>query len=194
MRIAFYRSEPQNSTENNIQLKRRKNMKKNPVTKKVLVITLISLMVLGGTAFAYRQKGESNGKGSDCYQNGPYKGHGGYGYGQMMAGLSEEDQAKVNELRQKHFEAMAPLRSERESKRLALRSELAKQNPDAQVAVQLQEELSAINAELGRERIKHVIEMKKINPNAGGRGFMMGADDNRGRGGSRGYGRDCPRW
>ena len=169
-------------------------MKKNPVTKKVLVITLISLMALGGTAFAYRQKGESNGKGSDCYQNGPYKGHGGYGYGQMMAGLSEEDQAKVNELRQKHFEAMAPLRSERESKRLALRSELAKQNPDALVAAQLQQELSAINAELGQKKIEHIIEMKKINPDAGGSGFMMGARNGQGKGDHRGYGNGCKKW
>ena len=169
-------------------------MKKNTASRTVLVITLIALMSIGGTAFAYRQNNGSGGNGSDCYENSPYKGRGGYGYGQMMAGLSEEDQAKVNELRQKHFDATATLRSERESKRLALRSELAKQNPDAQVAAQFQQELSAINAELGQERIKHLIEMKKINPNAGGRGFMMGADNGRGKGGHRGNGSDCPKW
>jgi len=169
-------------------------MKKNTAAKTVLVITLITLMTLGGTAFAQRQKDGSGRNGSDCYENSRQKGWGGHGYDQMMAGLNEEEQAKVNELRQKHFDATASLRSERESKRLALRSELAKQTPDALVAAQLQQELSAINAELGQKKIEHIIEMKKINPDAGGSGFMMGARNGQGKGDHRGYGNGCKKW
>ncbi len=165
-------------------------MKKNTISKAVLVITLVALMGIGGTAFAYRQGGGSGWGQENCNGYGGQQGRGGQGYGRMMANLSEEDQAKINELRQKHFEATESLRSERDVKRFALRSELAKQNPDNQAALELQRELSALNADLGQKRIEHIIEMKKINPNAG-RGFMMGAGDSRGKGGGHGYDRGC---
>jgi Spy/CpxP family protein refolding chaperone len=107
----------------------------------------------------------------------------------MMNNLSEADQAKIRDLRQAYVEATQSLRSQRNSKRFALRSELAKENPDLQTAAKLQTELSDLNAQLAQKRVEHIIEMKKINPNAG-MGFMMGDGygHDRGKGGGRGAG------
>jgi len=136
-------------------------MKKNSMKMTMMAVTMIAIMGFGGTAVAYRQGGSGKG----C------PGYGDKGYG--MSNLSEEDQARIGELRKAHMEATQSLRSQRNSKRFALKSELAKESPDLQSALKLQAELSDLNAQLGQKRIEHIIEMKKINPNAG-KGLMMG--------------------
>jgi len=155
------------------------------MTKTILAVTIITIMGIGGTAMASKQDG--TGKGCPGY-------HGQQGRGQMMENLSEEDQAKIKELRQAYRDATQSLRSQKNSKRFALKSELAKENPDVQTALKLQAELSELKAQLAQERIKLIIEMKKINPNAG-EGFMMGAGSGKGNGKGGGRGSGCGnRW
>ena len=57
------------------------------------------------------------------------------------------------------------------SKERELRKELTKDEPDMKKASPLQKEISELQARLDQKRLAHIIEMKKINPNAG-RGFM----------------------
>ena len=84
--------------------------------------------------------------------------------------LSEEEWKKLDEQRRVFFEATDDLRQELYSKRLEIDSELAKKNPDVGKAAGLQKELSNLKAQIDQKRIEHLIEVRKINPNAG-RGF-----------------------
>jgi Spy/CpxP family protein refolding chaperone len=63
-------------------------------------------------------------------------------------------------------------------KELALRSELAKENPDTSKASSLQSEISRLRNELDQKRLDFEIQAKKSIPNydRGGRGYgpMMG--------------------
>jgi hypothetical protein len=90
--------------------------------------------------------------------------------------LSDEQAEKLQAKKSEFQTATRDLRMELRSKRLALRSELAKKAPDTKTAKSLQKEISALSAELARKRIDHVLEMKKINPYAG-MGFMHNNSD-----------------
>jgi zinc resistance-associated protein len=99
----------------------------------------------------------------------------GFGY---WGDLSEEDMQKLEEERTDFFEATKNLRANIYQKRLELRSELAKENPDAQKAAELQSKISKMKAEFNQKRLNHFLNMRKINPDLG-RGFggrygMMG--------------------
>ena len=78
-------------------------------------------------------------------------------------------------------------------KKLALKSELAKEKPDAKKALTMQKEISDLKAEMDQKRIKHLIKVREIAPNAG-RGMMKGFG-HRGGGKDRGYDAgDGPCW
>lgn len=50
---------------------------------------------------------------------------------------------------------------------------MAKPEPDAGKASQLQKEISGLQSQFDQKRIEHTVEMRKLNPNAG-RGYMYG--------------------
>jgi Spy/CpxP family protein refolding chaperone len=98
----------------------------------------------------------------------------GFGYGKR---LSAEDVQKLEKERLAFFEATQDLRSKMYQKRLELRSELAKKNPDTKKAAGLQGEISKLKAEFDQEHLNHFFKMRKINPDmgrgfGGGRGMM----------------------
>lgn len=78
--------------------------------------------------------------------------------------LSKEQIQKLEAQRTEFVNATRDIRQELNSKRLALRSELTKKEPDAKTALGLQKEISALNTELEQQRVKHLLEMKKIAP------------------------------
>jgi len=94
----------------------------------------------------------------------------GFGY---WGDLSEEDIQKLEQERADFFEATKNLRAEIYQKRLELRSELAKENPDAKKAAELQTEISKLRAEFDQKRLNHFMNMRKITPDIG-RGFGGG--------------------
>ncbi len=119
----------------------------------IIAITSISLIGLSANAFAYRGMGKGNyGKGA-----GPCN------YSQ----LSQEEYQQVQKQREAFFKETEGLRSEIFEKKQALRNELAKESPDTAKASKLQKELSGLQARFDQKRISHVVELKKINPNAG---------------------------
>jgi len=117
-------------------------------------------------------RGPESGRGPGMMAYGPGMAGGFRGYG-YAGDLSAEDLKKLDEQRKAFFEGTENLRNDIYEKRLELRSELAKQNPDASKAGKLQKEISELKTQLGQKRIDHLIEMKKINPNVG-RGFAAG--------------------
>ena len=165
-------------------------MKKNYARKVIAIVIAGVIIGFGVNAFAgngYGRMGWSGPQGQGP-GSGPCWGAG------YAANLSEADIQKLQEQRKAFFEATADLRQEMRQKRLALRAEMAKKSPDIAVAKNLQTEISNLQAELAQKRLEHIMEMKKINPNAGGRWMgagPMGFGPGQGRGWHHGpgYGR-----
>ena len=149
-------------------------MKNLNVGKIVLVMGMVALLGIGVNAFAGWGRGWHHG--SDWQQRGWRMGGPGYGYN-----LSDEQIKALEKERQAFFNETESIRQDLYAKELELRSELAKETPDAKKAARLQTELSKLESQLDQKRVDHMIKMRKLNPNAGsGRGFMGG--------GQKGYG------
>ncbi len=120
------------------------------------------------------------GPGSDDY--GPR-----YGQGRGFGGdVSQEQIERIEAQREAFFKETAPIRQRLYEKQMALRSELAKENPDAGAAKALQKETSELRSDLDQKRLEHRMEMKKIAPEIG-RGYK-GAGPGYGHRGHRGGG------
>ena len=152
--------------------------------KLIIVITVIALVGLAGYALADWGKGYgSRGQG----WGGPGRHHrwDERGYGPGMGALSQEQQTKLDEQRQTFFKGTEELRREIYQKELELKSELAKKDPDASKAADIQKALSALRGDMDQKRLEHQLKVKQIVPYAA-RGFKGGG---RGFGGGPGYGR-----
>lgn len=143
----------------------------------LVILAIIGMVGLAATAFADWEMGPGNrgwrmGPGHNRGMMGdPEAGYGpgwcGQGY---AANLSEADLKKIDDARQAFFDATKSLKQNIYQKELELRSEFAKENPDAGKLSSLQKELSELEGQLDQKRISHLLEMKKINPDAGGTG------------------------
>jgi zinc resistance-associated protein len=146
--------------------------------KKILMVTLIVVMGFYGRAFAHSGMGYGHHYGWGYPMTQMHsRGYGGPGCG-YWGELSEDQIQKLYKEHAAFFEATKDLRGRLYQKRLELRSELAKENPDTNKAAALQKEISELKAEFDQKRLNHFLNMKKINPDIG-RGFggrygMMG--------------------
>jgi zinc resistance-associated protein len=159
--------------------------------KTIMVLTAIVTFGIAAVAFAGWGRGYGPGAGAGSGCPGWYN-KGGSGYGQGYAGnLSEEEMAKLDQQRTEFFNATENIRQKLYEKDLALRSELAKENPDSGRAAELQSEISTLQGEFDQKRLDYEIRARKLAPNYGrgygvhgGPGMMMG----------RGYGGGKPCW
>jgi hypothetical protein len=151
----------------------------NNNTKKIMVLTVVAVFGIATLAFAGwgRGYGHMMGYGS----MGPGWNHmGEYGYGQRgyYGNLSEKEMAKLDQQSAEFFKATENISQQLYEKELALRSELAKENPDTSKASKLQSEISTLQSELDQKRLDFEIQARKSSPNynRGYRGYgpMMG--------------------
>lgn len=168
-------------------------MKTNNMRTAIASLVVVAVIAVGANAFA--------GKGMGC-QDGE-RGYGGEGnhhrkggcaYGQMNADLTPEQREQMEAERQAFFGATKNERQDLYAKKLALKAEIAKSEPDLAKASALQKEVSELRGNLDQKRLSHIMAMRKINPDAG-RGFMMeGRGMGRhGKGQGMGYGSgNCP--
>ena len=162
---------------------------RNVASKLLVVLTVFAVVGFGVYAFADGGMGYGQHRGGwDHY--GPGMRHGGYGcpgYGGHMRGdLNDEQIQEMDQQRKAFYKANEDLKQNVYQKQLELESEFAKKTPDAKKAAGIQKEISDLQAQIDQNRVGHIIEMKKINPNAG-RGFRENGPM---RGGSS-YGRPC---
>ena len=179
-------------------------MKKTTTT--IGILAVVSTVALATVAFAHGGYGRHMGgyggymmgqgdcdrpamMGPDDDDAGRARGYGaGYGRNQKggaWSGLSEEDQAKLQDARDKFRSQTKALRDAIDQKQLNLRQEMQNDEPDTTKAIQLQKELSQLRGEFDQKAIAHRIEMRKLLPE----GFEGPAF---GRGGyGRGYGGNC---
>lgn len=153
-------------------------MKMNNFGKAVTVLAMVGIVGFAAPSFADWGRG---GGGGNCWGRGSGWDQRGYGPSGCQDDLSDEQISRLDKERQAFFEGTRDLRDNLYQKELELRSELAKQDPDAQKAAGLQAEISDLRAQLDQKRVDHRIKMQKENPE-----FF--ADRGYGRGG-RGMGR-----
>ena len=163
-------------------------MNRKTMRNGIVALTAVAVMAVGATAMA--------GKGMGYGQDG--QGYG--GCGQRFADLTPEQREQMETERQAYFEATKTERQDLYVKRLELRAEIAKSEPDKGRASTLQKQISDLQSSLDLKRLDHIMTMRKINPDAGA-GFLgkSGGGGHRGHGhhgGKRrgmGYGPDnCP--
>ncbi|UCE51755.1 MAG: periplasmic heavy metal sensor [Desulfobacterales bacterium] len=166
-------------------------MKKKYTNKFVFISTVIVIFGFSSVGFAQWGMGQHHYGGM---HHGPGWHHHEFGrpnYG-YSGDLSDEEIMKIKEECLSFFEATKDIRQDLYQKRLELRSELAKKDPDAARAANLQKDISDLKAQFDQMRLDHMLKMKKINPDFG-RGFMGRDRMGFGRMGPRGYG-GCPNY
>ena len=138
---------------------------------KTIIITVasIALVGLGINAFAHGGMGWG---GSWSHHGQGWHHQGGYGPGYYDQ-LTKEEYKQLDQKREAFLKETQELRSNLFEKERELQNELAKDEPDASKASRLQKEISELQAKFDQKRIDHMIEMRKLNPNAG-RGYMHG--------------------
>jgi zinc resistance-associated protein len=155
--------------------------------KGIMIATIIGIFGLASLSFAGWHNGCGYGKGGGSRGVGWHH-RGGDGCGMMDrdGNLSDEEVAKLDQQRSEFLSATEETRAQLYQKKLALRSELAKRNPDTGKASGLQQEISKLRGELDQKRLDFVIQARKSSPNYDrayrGHGRMMGSGC-----GGRGY-------
>jgi len=168
-------------------------MKTNKLRTALVSLVAVSVIAVGATAFAGKRMGnqdDDRGYGGCGKQNR----RGGCAYGQMNADLTPEQREQMETERQAFFDATKNDRQDLYAKRLELRAEMAKSQPDLKKASALQKEVSDLQGSLDQKHLGHIMAMRKINPDAG-RGFMMQGRGmgHHGMGQGMGYGPgNCP--
>jgi len=149
----------------------------NEKAKGILILTVVAIFGITTLAFAGWGRGYGHMMGPGGWGPGM---HGGYGYGQegYYGNLSADEIAKLDQQRDEYFKATENIRQNLYEKELALRSELAKENPDTSKASKLQKDISTLQSNLDQERLNYEIKARKSAPNynrePGGYGPMMG--------------------
>ena len=146
-------------------------MKTNKLRTALVSLVAVSVIAVGATAFAgkgMRNQGDDRGYGGCGSQNR----RAGCAYGQMNADLTPEQREQMETERQAFFDTTKNDRQDLYAKRLELRAEMAKSQPDMDKASALQKEVSDLQGSLDQKHLGHIMAMRKINPDAG-RGWMM---------------------
>jgi zinc resistance-associated protein len=163
-------------------------MKTNNMRNVIVSLAAVAVMAMGANAFAGKGMGNPDNE-RGCGGCGNQNRMGGCAYGQMNANLTPEQREQMEAERQAFFEATKNERQDLYAKRLELKAEMAKSQPDLKKASALQEEVSGLQGRLDQKRLGHIMAMRKINPDAG-RGFMMEGRGmgHHGKGHGMGYG------
>jgi Spy/CpxP family protein refolding chaperone len=135
-------------------------------SKKILTGIIVAAMIgVAGYALAhddYGYRGNMMGYGYHMGMGyGPYMGYGDYG---RYSGMTDEQAEKFGQARAEFLQATDVLRNDIYQKRLELRSQLAKQDPDTAKLKGIQKDMSQLEAELDQKRLAYELELNKIAP------------------------------
>jgi hypothetical protein len=159
----------------------------NNFTRKIIaVLAVVAFVGFGSYAFAdwgggYGQRGYGHhGYGMDYGRHGKGMGYGHRGYRDdsrsdkdYEGDLTQDEIRQLEEAHEAFYKDTKELRYKLDDKKVDLSRELAEENPDKQKADKLQKEISELRSKLDQKRLDHLIETRKIAPNAG-RGWMRG--------------------
>jgi hypothetical protein len=170
----------------------RQKMTEKFANKIVFLSAVIAILGYSAHGFAQMGTGQHHYGGMHHGPAWHHQGYGSRGY-DSWGNLSADETKQIEEERKAFFEATKEIRQQLYQKHLEIRSELAKKNPDAEMAAELQKEISALKAQMGQKRLDHILKLKKINPDVG-RGLMGRGRMGYGMMGPKGYGgfSNCP--
>jgi zinc resistance-associated protein len=160
------------------------SMRTRHITAILLVLAVVGIVGFSAPSFA----GWGRGGGGNCPMAGGGYGPGGGAGPGVGADLTDEEIAALQKERNAFFEQTRDLRDKLYQKGLELRAEMAKQNPDAKKAAELQKEVSGLEGELDQKGLDQRLKMQKENPKLYGRGFGRGMGPGYGRGPGSGMG------
>jgi len=166
-------------------------MKTNRRITMIAGLVAVAVITLTANAVAGRGMGQR----WDGAGYGPQQSRGGWTCGRMAVDFTPEQQEQMDAQRQSFLAATQNERQELFAKRLELKAEIAKSEPDSAKAAALQKELSQLRASLDQKRLEHIMVIRKIHPEAG-RGFFresQGMGRGMGQGRGMGYGPGCLR-
>jgi zinc resistance-associated protein len=147
-------------------------MSNTNIKKGLMVLVVVAVIGFGAYAFAHMGAGFGH---QGWMHSGGGMHH--YGYGTPGFGypgdLSDEERNDLDNKRKAFFQSTEDLRGDIYSKQLELQSELAKDQPDNQKALELQNRISKLEAQLDQKSLGHMMKMRKISPHSG-REFMGG--------------------
>ena len=158
-------------------------------TLRNVIIAIASIAIIGIGINAFAHGGMGWGGGGSHHRGGMHY-QGGYGNGNSDQ-MSPEAYKQFEQKRDAFFNATQDIRTNLFEKERDLQNELAKDEPDMAQASRIQKEISDLQAQFDQKRIEHMVEMRKLNPNAGrgyrsgssmmgSRGSMMGSGNNGG--------------
>ncbi len=133
-------------------------------TALLMILGLGILLLAGGTVSAGPDTGKPPSAGGCPYASG---GCGGSGCGGHDTTLSESQIEDIQLKKKAFYNATRDLRQSIFEKQSALDSQLAKQEPDAGLAGDLQNELNDLKGKFNQQYLQYVIAMKKIVPGYG---------------------------
>jgi len=153
----------------------------NKTTRKIAILTVLAIFSISTWALADWDHGYD---GSMMGQDGSGQGSHHRGEYGNNNNLSAEESAQMDQQRAEYFKATEKSRQKLYEKNLALRSELAKDNPDIAKASSLQSEISKLQGELDQKRLDYEIKARNTAPQYSGgysgHGSMMGYNSRRG--------------
>ena len=130
----------------------------------LLILGLGNLLLVGGTVIAGPDTGNTPYAGGCPYASG---GCGGGGCGGYDTGLSESQIEDLRREKEAFYNTTGDLRKSIIAKQRALAGELAKPDPDAGRAGDLQNELNDLKGNFNQQYLQYLIAMKKIVPGYG---------------------------
>ena len=146
----------------------------NKKAKRIIILTVVAIFGITTLAFAGWGSGYGHMMGRGDWGPGWHH-RGGYGsdQGGYYDNLSDEEITRLDQRRAEFYKATDNIRQKLYEKELALRSELAKENPDTSKASNLQSEISRLQSDLDQKRLNYEIQTRKSVPNydRGGRGY-----------------------
>jgi zinc resistance-associated protein len=165
-------------------------MKFTTISKTLMIIAVVAVAGFAVTSFAGGGWGRGGCGGPGSGSGWGQRDNAGSGY---LSDRSDEQIAQLKEERQVFFDQTAEIRDNLYQKNLELRSELAKQSPDAAKAAGLQKEISDLQSQMDQKRLVYRLEMNKKYPDlassrGAGRGYGKGGQ---GRGFGQGGSGSC---
>ena len=153
----------------------------------IIAIASIAIIGIGINAFAHGGMGWGGGGG---HHRGGMHYQGAYNNGNSDQ-MSPEAYKQFEQNKEAFFNETRDIRTSLFEKERDLQNELAKDEPDMAQASRIQKEISDLQSQFDQKRIEHMVEMRKLNPNAGrgyrsgssmmgSRGSMMGSGNNGG--------------
>ncbi len=143
-------------------------MKKSITRNIITVVAVVAISGIGSSAFAGWGMGNCGNGGHQRAGQGQHDGYGRYQGACMEYGggrkLDNETVKKLNTERQNFYEATEDVRKKLFQKDLELRSEFAKDTPDAKTAAGIQKQISNLESDFHQKKVIHIIAMKKIDP------------------------------